>query len=297
MKHASALAVTAGVIASLACGSAAWGQTPSLLVTVDWLSQHLNDPKVVVLHVGDKASYDAGHIPGARSIVEDDVAKPHDMAAGDLMLELPSPETIRAKLRSLGISDDSTIVVYAGKNTVLQSATRIVFTLDYVDLGRNTVLLNGGIEAWRQAGKTVSNAAPPVATGTLANRLPRPVVVDADFVKTVGSLPNHRLVDARAPVFYSGKEPTFGKKGHIPGAINIPFTDISDSNGLIDRDHLAHVFSAAGIKPGDTVVAYCHVGQQATAVIFAARLLGYPAVLYDGAFQDWATRNRGATEP
>ena len=97
-------------------------------------------------------------------------------------------------------------------------------------------------------------------------------------------------------MFYTGVEPTFNKSGHIPGAVNIPFTDITDTEMMIDRDRLAAVFARAGVRAGDTIVAYCHIGQQATAVIFAARLLGHPVVLYDGAFQDWASANRGPVE-
>jgi thiosulfate/3-mercaptopyruvate sulfurtransferase len=116
-------------------------------------------------------------------------------------------------------------------------------------------------------------------------------------VKAVAGRPNTRLVDARAAVFYRGIEASMGPdKGHIPGAVSIPFTEITDTNQLIDRDRVAALFQAAGIKPGDTVVAYCHVGQQATTVLFAARLLGHPVRLYDGSFQDWAINVHGPVE-
>ncbi len=276
----------------------ALAQAPApLLVDAGWLSQHLTDRGLVVLHVGSKSEYDAGHIPGARRITEDDVARPHDMSKGELMLELPPVEELRAKVASFGISDDSRIVVYFGKDVAVQSSTRIVFTLDYLGLGDRTSLLNGGLSAWTRAGLATTTAAPPAARGTLTARPTKPIVVDADFVKSLPFRPNYRLVDARAPVFYNGLEPTFGGvRGHIPGAINIPFTQITDNDGLVQRDRVAALFAAAGVKPGDTIVAYCHVGQQGTAVVFAARLLGNPVVLYDGSFQDWASNTRGAVE-
>jgi len=292
--------VVAGVLGCLAAGSvSAMAQTPSaLLVEADWLSQHLSDRNLVVLHVGDKAAYDTGHIPGARFITEADVSAPHDHNnPKDLMLELPATDVLRAKVASFGISDDSRIVVYVGKNGGVPSATRIIFTLDYLGLGERTSLLNGGLGAWQRAGKTVTSAVPAVAAGTLSARPPKNLVVDAEFVKTVRQRPNHALVDARAPVFYSGIEPTVnGLAGHIPGAVNIPFTEITDAELRIDRTRIEGLFRNAGVKPGDTVVAYCHIGQQATAVIFGARLLGHPVVLYDGAFQDWAVNNRGPVE-
>jgi thiosulfate/3-mercaptopyruvate sulfurtransferase len=87
-----------------------------------------------------------------------------------------------------------------------------------------------------------------------------------------------------------------GKRGHIPGAINIPFSEIADSQLMIDRDRVSKLFDQAGIKPNDTIVGYCHIGQQATAMLFAARLLGHEVRLYDGSFQDWAVNDRGPVE-
>jgi thiosulfate/3-mercaptopyruvate sulfurtransferase len=277
----------------------ALAQDPSsLLVDIDWLSQHVNDRGLVILHVGNRQEYDAGHIPGARFITEEDVAAPHNHSnPKDMMLELPPVDALRAKVASFGISDDSRIVVYFGKNGGVPSATRIVFTLDYLGLGDRTSLLNGGLAAWQRAGKTVTAAAPPVVAGKLSARPPKSLVVDAEFVKSVRQRPNHTLVDARAAVFYQGIQPTMNNvSGHIPGAVNIPFTEITDTELRIDRARIEGLFRKAGVKPGDTVVAYCHVGQQATAVVFAARLLGHPVVMYDGAFQDWAVNNRGPVE-
>jgi thiosulfate/3-mercaptopyruvate sulfurtransferase len=287
------IAVAVAVIASP--GSAAAQSRVPLLVDASWLAQHLRDPQVVLLHVGD-SDYAGAHIPGARPITEDDVVKPHDMARGDLMLELPPAAELRATFEARGVSDDSHIIVYAGKGTAVQSATRIVLTLDYLDLGHRTSLLNGGIAAWQRAGHATTAQAPPARQGRLTSRLPRPVVVDAELVKQLPQLTGHRLVDARAPVFYNGTEPTFGKSGHIPGAINIPFSSIGDTLQMIDEKRAAALFRETGVRSGETVVAYCHIGQQATLVAFAARLLGHPVVLYDGAFQDWATANRGPVE-
>ncbi len=105
--------------------------------------------------------------------------------------------------------------------------------------------------------------------------------------------PAHTVVDGRAAQFYTGIGETYGKSGHIPGAVNIPFTQIIDSELMVDRARVEGLFRAAGVKPGETVVAYCHIGQQGTAVVFGARLLGHQVVLYDGSMQDWATNGRG----
>ena len=279
--------------------SLATAQTPApLLVDVEWLSQHLTDRDLVVLHVGDDGEYRREHIPGARLITEEDLSRPHNHGnMKDMMLELPDDATLRAKVSRFGISDTSRIVAYFGKDGLVQSATRIVFTLDYLGLGARTSLLNGGLPEWKRAGKPVTAMIPAPARGTLSMPTHDNLVVDAAFVASVPSRQGFKLIDARAPVFYKGVEPTMnGKAGHIHGAINIPFTDVTDTNFMFDRARLAALFERAGVKTGDTIVAYCHVGQQATAVIFAARLLGHSVMLYDGAFQDWAVNDRGPVE-
>jgi thiosulfate/3-mercaptopyruvate sulfurtransferase len=291
--------LTALTLTAVLAASAPSAETAApLLVDVDWLSQHLSDRDLVVLQVGGDDHYAAGHIPGARLITEDDVSRPHNHRnMKDMMLELPDADTLRSKVTGFGISNTSRIVVYTGGDGIVQSATRIIFTLDYLGLGPRTSLLNGGFAAWKRAGKPTTAATPPAARGTLTLPLHQQLVADAAFVASVPSRPGYRLVDARAAVFYKGIEPTMnGKAGHIPGAVNIPFTEVSDTNLMIDRARVAGLFERAGIKPGDTVVAYCHVGQQATVVLLAARLLGHPVVLYDGAFQDWAINQRGAVE-
>ena len=263
-------------------------QNAPLLVDAAWLSQHLNDRNLVVLQVDDESDYRAGHIPGARFTSMGALANPKPT-----MLDLPAPDDLRSRLQALGISDDSRIVVTYGKNGPVQSATRVILTLDYMGLGGQTSLLNGGNAVWSRAGQTLSTAAPAITPGTLTAKPTKPVVVDAEFVKSLPNRPAHILVDARAPSYYRGIEASMGALGHITGAVNIPFTDIYDSQLLLDPSQIEKRFRAAGVKPGDTVVAYCHIGQQGTAVVFGARLLGHPVVLYDGSMHDWETNKRG----
>jgi thiosulfate/3-mercaptopyruvate sulfurtransferase len=286
-----ALAFAVVLLSVPASAQTASAQTAApLLVDAAWLSQHINDRDLVVLHVDDEAEYKAGHIPGARFITMQNVAR----ANSELVLELPAPDDLRARLQAFGISDNSRIVLYYGKNGGFASTTRIILTLDYIGLGNQTSLLNGGIAAWTRAGQSLTTATPTVVPGQLGARPTKNVVVDAEFVKTVAAKPAHTLVDGRAAVFYTGINETYGKAGHIPGAVSIPFTQIIDSELMVDRARIEGLFRAAGVKAGDTVVAYCHIGQQGTAVVFGARLLGHPVVLYDGSMQDWATNNRGA---
>jgi thiosulfate/3-mercaptopyruvate sulfurtransferase len=291
--------VPAFITTLILTASAASGQSAApMLVDAEWLSQHLADRDLVILHVGDEGEYRREHISGARLITEEDLSRPHDHSnLKDMMLELPDAPTLRARVSRFGISDTSRIVVYFGQQGLMQSATRIVFTLDYLGLGARTSLLNGGLAAWKRAGKPITGMVPPAARGNLSTPARENLVVDAAFVSSLPSRQGYKLIDARAPVFYKGIEPTMnGKAGHIRGAINIPFTDVTDTNMMFDRERLTVLFERAGVKPGDTIVAYCHVGQQATAVMFAARMLGHQVMLYDGAFQDWAVNDRGPVE-
>jgi thiosulfate/3-mercaptopyruvate sulfurtransferase len=81
------------------------------------------------------------------------------------------------------------------------------------------------------------------------------------------------------------------RAGHIPGARNIPFSSlVDDSNKFKSQAALRELFDAAGVKPGDTLTTYCHIGQQASLLYFVARYLGYDPHLYDGSFEDWSHR-------
>lgn len=268
----------------------------TLVVSTAWLAQHLKDPNLVLLHVGDKAEYAAAHLPGARfvDLKEISVSDPGGTGSG-LTLELPPVESLREKLAALGISDGSRIVVYFGKDW-LSPTTRVIFTLDYAGLGEHVSLLDGGQPAWVRDGGAVTAEIPEVRPGTLSPLKTKATVVNADFVRAHGKDPGLTIIDARDASFYDGtrsggRRPDTPKFGHIPGAVSLPFSETTDDLvRLRSADELQARFAAAGVKPGDTVVAYCHIGQQATAVIFAARTLGIKALLYDGSFEDW-TKN------
>ena len=285
----------------LLVAQSAWAGTPrdSLVVSPAWVSQRLGDPDLVILQVGDKAGYEAGHIPGARLLTLADIAAP-STGPDSLILQMPDPEALRARLAAFGVSDKSKIVVYPTREGI-QSATRVVFTLDAAGLGKRTFLLEGGMSAWTASGGKASTDVAAVTPGKLAPLKMRPLVVDAAFVREHTGKSGYVLVDARAPDFYSGARsggsPSMPHKaGHIAGAQSVPFTSVTTPDfKLASAEEIAAKFKAAGVKSGDTVVAYCHVGQQATATIFAARTLGLNVLLYDGSFEEWS-RLDGAVE-
>jgi len=264
----------------------------NLVVDANWLKAHLADPDLVLLHVGDKKEYEAAHIPGARFVSQQDISV-SDHSGKGLMLEMPPAEDLRHRLEALGISDKSRVVVYYGKDWVSPS-TRVMFTLDYAGLGARSSLLDGGQEAWVRAGGAVTKEATPAKGGSLSLLKLRPIVVDAATVKARLSTPGVAVVDGRDAAFYDGVESggAHGQQhrtGHIRGALSIPFTSITDDRLLVKSDaELAAIFAKAGVKPNDTVIGYCHIGQQTTAMLFAARTLGHPVLLYDGSFEDWS---------
>lgn len=277
--------VAAALVLAPPAGAAA--PRDKLVVTADWLVDHASDKNLVILHAGNAAGFQAGHIPSAHLADLDQISVSDP---NGLSIELPSPEMLRGQLEALGISDDSRIVVYADSAAVAR-ATRILLTLDAAGFGRRSYLLDGGLMEWKAEGRGLAAGTGPVAPGHLGPLKLSPPIVDADFVETHLKAPGYRLIDARAPEFYSGAQVSMGGKGHIPGARNIPFTSVTGPDGkLKSPEKLRQMFSAAGVKAGDHVIAYCHIGIQGTAIVFAARTLGLDAKLYDGSFQDWVKR-------
>jgi thiosulfate/3-mercaptopyruvate sulfurtransferase len=270
----------------------AHGQARSeLLVDVAWLQKHVRDPNLVLLHVGERADYDREHIPGARFITQRDLAAPMEHSATmdhakQLMLELPAPAAARAKLESLGISDNSRIIVYFGNDWV-SPATRVAFTLDWIGLGARTSVLDGGMREWQRRGGAVTAELPTVKPGKLSAKQTESPTVDYKFVRANLKTANVAIIDARDRQFYDGAAEG-ARPGHIPGAGSLPFTTVTNDSLLFKSpQELATLFQQAGYKPGDTIVAYCHIGQQATVVVLAARTLGYKVVLYDGSYTQW----------
>jgi thiosulfate/3-mercaptopyruvate sulfurtransferase len=278
---------------ALVLGFAAQAQAATLrdqlLVSPAWLADHKSDSDLVVLHAGTEAGYRAKHIPGAHLV---DLQSISVKSPEGLLVQLPPPAVLRTDLERLGISDRSRIVVYSETNAIAR-ATRVMLTLDAAGFGRRSALLDGGLSAWEENGGPTTTETPPLPQAKLSPLKMTSRIVTADYVQAHRKSPGTILVDGRAKEFYDGEKPGMEgqEKGHIPGAVNIPFTSVSDAQGrLKSPEELKALFAAAGVKPGDHVIAYCHIGIQATAVIFAARTLGMDARLYDGSFQDWSNR-------
>jgi len=261
----------------------------SLIVTTDWLAKHVNDESLVLLHVGEKDEYIAGHIPRAQFIQTSDISTPR---GSGLTLELPPVDQLKAALEKLGISNNSRIVIYFGKDWVTPTA-RVFLTLDYLGLGDRTSVLDGGLPAWRAENKPITSDVVEAKKGNLTPHPNPKLIVDANWVKDNLNSSNVRILDARASQFYTGADKgRMPRAGHIPHARNIPFSSLVEetNNKFRSPAVLKNLFDQADVKPNTSVATYCHIGQQASLLYFVARYLGYDAHVYDGSFEDWSNR-------
>lgn len=264
-------------------------QREPMLVTVDWLADHLKDPFLVLLQIGDKKDYEKGHVPGAQFLEYESISTPHGQG---LMLELPPVEQLVSVFEKLGVSNSSHVILYFGTNWVTPT-TRVYWTLDYLGLGDRTSILNGGLVAWQATHHAVSTETRQPVKGSITPAPRKEIVADADWVSSHLNKPGVTILDARTHEFYNGSQSDGNpRSGHIPGAANLPYLDVvdQDNNKFKSPDAIKELFRAAGLKPRNLMVSYCHIGQRATVLYFTAKMLGYDAKMYDGSWEDWSHR-------
>ena len=266
-------------------------QSADPLVSVSWLAEHRNDPKVLVVQVdGRRDGYAEGHIPGARFVALQEIA-----SEGAPGVELPPADELERVLRRLGINDDSHVVIYSATSPL--AAARLWMTLDVLGHGDHASLLNGGLVAWRAAGGAITTEAPTVSAGSLTKRERASFVVTADWIKERLDDPNVLLIDARPDNEYTGADGGLGgtvHPGHIPGAYQMYWERLvqpDNRSQLVPVETLRREFEAAGAAPGKAVVAYCMVGMRASLTYLVGRMLGYDMKFYDGSWRDWGARD------
>lgn len=265
-----------------------------MLVSTEWLANHLNDSAVVVLHVAKgRADYDAGHIPGARFLSVDQITVTRDK----LTNELPSVEELKKVFASLGVGDRTRVVLY-GERLGLWAA-RAWFTLDYLGHGDKAALLDGNIEKWRRENRPLTTDVPSPKHASFRPHVHPELLVSLPMVRELSSKAQNTtsspavLVDARPPEQYRGAENSADtpRPGRIPGAVSLYWMTALESKEnpqLLPPQDLRRLFQSADVNPGRKVVSYCHSGVQAAYNYFLAKYLGYDAALYDGSFQEWS---------
>ena len=260
----------------------------SVLVSPAWVAeQQAAKAPLVLFQIGDRADYDAGHIEGAQFLALAEISDPDPK----LHLQMASIDRLRTVFEAHGVGDSSRVVVYFG-TIGFTPAARVVVALDYLGLGDRAFYLDGGLPAWKAEQRPLSTATPAVTPGKLTVRPNPAVVVDTAWVQAHLTDRAVAIVDARTPNFYAGETAgNYPRQGHIAGAASIPYESLSDTaTKMKSESELRALFAAAGVKPGAEVVTYCHIGQQASALYVAARMLGYTVHLYDGSFEEWSAR-------
>ena len=265
------------------------------LVTTEWLSQHLDEPDLVVLDctvriepvegggfqpVSGRTSYEAGHIPSAGFA---DLMGDLSDRASPFRFALPTPEQLGTAMGALGVGDGSRVVLYDANHSVW--AARVWWMLRWVGFDR-AALLDGGLAAWTAEGRPLSSE-PASRPAKQLTPSPRPeLIADGDEVRA--SLGAHAvcLIDALPPPQYRGEMSMYARPGHIPGASNTPALALLDGTGRYRPSvTLATMFAC---DRNARVITYCGGGIAASSDAFILTRLGFPNVaVYIGSLQEW----------
>ncbi|MEM8947109.1 MAG: sulfurtransferase [Planctomycetota bacterium] len=271
-----------------------------VLVDPTWVAQWASQPNVRLLEVGQREDYVAGHIQGAMFV--DWIVDITDPACPQRYNAAPR-EQFEALLRRLGISDQTTIVLYDRLQSRL--ATRMFWTLRCYGHQRIKIL-DGGAQAWLSAGKTLVTSVPTVSPTQyqLGHQVSK-MEVDRAFIRANLSRPQFVLIDGRPVEQYTGEQPGkvyhtgkhHARLGHLPRALNIPWADNLTADGRFKSvNELRKLYMSRSITKDATIVTYCNEGLHAAHPWFVLSvLLDYQDVrLYDDSLSEWANL---ASEP
>jgi thiosulfate/3-mercaptopyruvate sulfurtransferase len=263
---------------------------PEVLVTTDWALQHQSDAGLRFVEVDvDTTAYDQGHIPGAigfnwQTQLNDPVRR-----------DIPTADEIEDLLSSSGISNSTTIVLYGDNNNWF--AAFAFWILKYY--GHDKVLLiDGGRKKWLAENKPLSKDVPsyPRAQYSVGQVNPE-LRAKRDLVLEAVADNSHYLVDVRStPEFMGeiiappGMTETAQRAGHIPGAVNVPWSQaVKDDGTFKSADDLAALYGGKGVDTKKEVIAYCRIGERSSHTWFVLKyLLGFDSARnYDGSWTEY----------
>jgi thiosulfate/3-mercaptopyruvate sulfurtransferase len=265
------------------------GYAKPVLVTTDWLAEHLADEGLVVGEVDENPDlYDEGHIPGAIKLHwRDDLQDPVER-------DLVEKAAFEQLMGSRGISNGTTIVLYGDKNNWFAA-----YAYWYLKIyGHEDVrILDGGRQKWIDESRELTTDAPQVSPASYSAR-DRDETIRARRDAVRETIGRDALVDVRSPQEYSGEliaAPGYEQEGaqragHIPSAQSIPWAQaVKDDGTFKSADELRELYGAKGITPDRSVTAYCRIGERSAHTWFVLReLLGYEDVRnYDGSWTEW----------
>lgn len=264
------------------------------LVTTEWLAANLFAPDLRVVDASwhlptaerdARAEYEACHIPGAVFFDLDEISDPES----ELPHMLPPVERFIGRVRRLGLGDGNRIVIY---DTVgIYSAARAWWMFRF--FGHEEVaVLDGGLKKWLAEDRPTEDLPPTPSERHFTARRNWLLVRDVNQVAGIVSSGNEQIVDARAADRFAGQvdEPRAGvRRGHMPGARNLPFTEVLREDGTMrSTDELRAAFGAAGVDLDRPVVTTCGSGVTAAVLNLALWRLGHANhALYDGSWAEW----------
>lgn len=258
-------------------------QDHSVLVSPQWLHDHLSDKNLVILQVNFmKMDYDDEHIAGARYLWPPWLTP--DSPSGS-MNQL-DPEKAKDAIESLGISNDSHVVLCHVRGEI-PSTARMFLSLENYGLKGHVSFLNGGVDAWKKAGYPTTKEVATFKKGKFKVN-EQGLIVDKEYVKSKLNSESEIIVDARAKQFYDGTSTGNPRDGHIAGAKNITYTEMYDAANTFKPDDQLQTYFNSVSEAKKPMVVYCFIGQTASVVYMAGRILGYPMKLYDGSMQEWS---------
>jgi thiosulfate/3-mercaptopyruvate sulfurtransferase len=266
--------------------------TPDVLVTTQWVADHLSDPNVRIVESNeDILLYDLGHIPGA---VQIDWQKDlNDAVRRDYLTRGQFEQLMSAN----GIGNDTTVVFYGDKNNWWACYAFWVFHL----FGHtNAKIMDGGRAKWEIDGRPMAKEVPSYPATAYQAQARSDYKIRAFRDQVLAHVQNGQpLVDVRSPGEYSGEllhMPNYPQEGamrggHIPGARNVPWARAANPDGTFkSADELRAIYEQEqGLKANDSIIAYCRIGERSSHTWFVLTyLLGYPNVRnYDGSWTEW----------
>ncbi len=278
---------------------------PEVLVSIDWVKQHLNDPTVRIVEVDvETNAYEQGHIPGA-------VAWSWQRQLSDQVRRDVIPrEQFEKLLSEAGIANDTTVILYGDNNNWFAAWA---FWQLKIYGHKDVRLLDGGRKKWLLTGEEVSTALPVVAVTEYRAQAPdfsiRAFLPEVQQAVRTGAAD---LVDVRSPQEFTGEilsppglPETAQRGGHIPSARSIPWGKAANDDGTFKSfDDLRAIYANEGVNGDKPVIAYCRIGERSSYSWFVLKyLLGYRNVAnYDGSWTEWgnlvgAPIERGAAVP
>ena len=267
---------------------------PEVLVTTDWVAEHLDDPNIRIMDVSeDVLLYDTGHIPGAVKI--DWLGDLWD----DTIREFIQPDELAQLFERLGVSNDTEIVLYGDKNNWWASYAFWFFRYSGHE---NLKLMNGGRAKWTAEDRPLTTDVPDVTPGsyTPGQRNPELRAFRDDVLKHLERVKagTGAMVDVRSPGEFKGDVthmPDYPQEGvlrggHIPGAQSIPWAQAVAEDGTFkSADELRNLYESKGVTGDKEIIAYCRIAERSSHSWFVLKyLLGFDNVKnYDGSWTEW----------